>query len=138
MKPVSESTLRQTVVLIDTNIASAHFKGDPAVTPKLQASETIYLPTIVLGELYFGAHRSPVPARNRERIELFAAAAVLLSVDAATAALYGQLKAELMTAGQIIPDNDLWIAALARQHDVTLVSRDQHFGHVTGLKWVVW
>ena len=63
---------------------------------------------------------------------------MMMPVDAATAALYGRLKAELMTPGQIIPDNDLWIAALAKQHDLTLVSRDQHFGHVTGLKWVVW
>ena len=126
------------VVLLDTNIVSAHFKGDPAVTPKLQASETIYLPTVVLGESHFGAHRSPNPAKNMQRIERFVAAAVLLAVDAATAACYGSLKAELTTAGQIIPDNDLWIAALARQHDLTLVSRDQHFGHVVGLKWAVW
>lgn len=125
-------------MLVDTNIVSTHFRGDSAVTPKLQASDTIYLPSIVLGELHFGAHRSPHPARNLERIGRFVAAALLLSVDAATAALYGQLKAELMTAGQIIPDNDLWIAALAKQHDLTLVSRDQHFSHVPGLKWVVW
>ena len=136
--PVSESTLSQTAVLVDTNIVSAHFKGDPAVTAKLQASDTIYLPTIVLGELHFGAHRSPIPARNLERIERFATAVVMMPVDATTGGLYGQLKAELMTAGQIIPDNDLWIAALAKQHDLTLVSRDQHFGHVTGLKWDVW
>jgi tRNA(fMet)-specific endonuclease VapC len=126
------------VVLIDTNIVSAHFKGDPAVTPRLQASDTIYLPSIVLGELHFGAHRSPNPDRNLERVGGFVAAVILVPVDAATAAIYGQLKAELMTAGQIIPDNDLWIAALAKQHDLTLVSRDQHFSHVTALKWVVW
>ena len=136
--PVSESTLGQMAVLVDTNIVSAHFKGDPAVTARLQASDIIYLPTIVLGELHFAAHPSPIPARNLERIERFVAAVMMMPVDAATAALYGQLKAELMTAGQIIRDNDLWIAALAKQHDLTLVSRDQHFGHVTGLKWVVW
>ena len=126
------------MVLVDTNIVSAHFKGDPAVTPKLQASDAIYLPSIVLGELHFGAHRSPNPDRNLERIGRFVAAVMLLSVNAATAALYGQLKAELMTAGQIIPDNDLWIAALAKQHDLTQVRRDRHFSHVTGVKWVAW
>lgn len=135
---MSESTLSQTAVLVDTNIVSAHFKGDPAVTPKLQASDTIYLPTIVLGEMHFGAHRSPHPDRNLERIERFVTAVTLLPVEAATSTLYGQLKARLMTAGQMIPDNDLWIAALAKQHDLMLVSRDQHFSHVTGLKWVVW
>jgi tRNA(fMet)-specific endonuclease VapC len=94
--------------------------------------------SIVLGELHFGARRSPNPVRNFERIGRVVAAVVLMPVDAATAALYGQPKADLMTAAQIIPDNGLWIAALARQHDLTLVSRDEHFGHVTGLKWVVW
>ena len=135
---VSESTLHQTAVLVDTNIVSAHFKGDRAITPRLQACDMIYLPSIVLGELHFGAHRSLNPAGNLERIGRFVAAVMLLSVDAATAVLYGQLKADLMTAGQIIPDNDLWIAALGKQHDLTLISRDQHFAHVTGLKWVVW
>ena len=135
---MSESTLSQTAVLVDTNIVSAHFKGDPAVTPRLQASDTIYLPTIVLGELHFGAHHSPNSARNLERIGRFVAAVVPLSVDAATAVLYGHLKAELAASGQIIPDNDLWIAALAKQHDVTLVSRDRHFSHVAGVKWIIW
>ena len=61
-----------------------------------------------------------------------------VSVDAATAERYGHFKAERMAAGQIIPHNDLWIAALAKQHDLTLVSRDRHFSQVIGLKWVVW
>ncbi len=74
---MSASTLSQTNVLIDTNIVSAHFKGDSAVTPKLQQTDTIYLPSIVLGELHFGAHRSPNPVRNLDRVERFAAAAVL-------------------------------------------------------------
>jgi len=124
--------------LVDTNIVSAHFKADPAVTPNLQASDTIYRPSIVLGELHFGAHRSPDSARNLDRIGRFVTGVVLLSVDAMTASLYGQLKAELTHAGKLIPDNDLWIAALAKQHDLTLVSRDQHFSRVPGLKWVVW
>lgn len=125
-------------ILIDTNIVSAHFKGEPAVTPKLQASSAIYLPAVVLGELHFGARRSANPARNQQRVEQFTAAVVVLSTDTATALIYGQIKAQLATAGAMIPDNDLWIAALGKQYDLTLVSRDQHFGHVPGLKWTIW
>jgi len=124
--------------LLDTNIVSAHFKGEPAVTSKLEAAVTIYLPTIVLGELHFGAHRSPTPSKNLQRIQRFLAAVTVMSVDAATAVLYGEVKADLTSTGNIIPDNDLWTAALAKQHDLTVISRDQHFGHVAGLKWVVW
>jgi tRNA(fMet)-specific endonuclease VapC len=63
---------------------------------------------------------------------------VVLNVDADTAATYGRLKSELSSAGKIIPDNDLWIAALAIQHNLPLVSRDQHFGNITGLNWQMW
>jgi tRNA(fMet)-specific endonuclease VapC len=135
---VSESTLTQTAVLIDTNIVSAHFKGDPAVTTKLKASSAIYLPAVVFGELQFGAYRSSDPARTRQRIEQFVAAVTVLACEKATAMLYGQLKAELTAAGALIPDNDIWIAALARQWDLMLISRDRHFGHVSGVKWKVW
>jgi tRNA(fMet)-specific endonuclease VapC len=52
--------------LIDTNIVSAHFKGDPQVTPNLEASEVVYLPVVVLGELHFGACRSSDLRKNLE------------------------------------------------------------------------
>jgi tRNA(fMet)-specific endonuclease VapC len=135
---VNGSNLSQTGILIDTNIVSAHFKGDPAVTRKLQTSSPIYLPAVVLGELHFGALRSSNPTLNQQRIERFTAAVEVLVTDSATAWFYGQIKAELAAAGTMIPDNDLWIAAVAKQYDVTLISRDHHFGQVLGLKWTIW
>jgi tRNA(fMet)-specific endonuclease VapC len=92
----------------------------------------------VLGELYYGARKSARTAENVERVAAFAAAAAVLSCDAATAALCGELKAQLRAQGTPIPENDLWIAALARQHELTLVSRDAHFGAVRGLAVVSW
>jgi tRNA(fMet)-specific endonuclease VapC len=124
--------------LIDTNIVSAHFKGDPHVTPKLEACEVVYLPLVVLGELHFGARRSSDFRKNLERIEHFTTGTALLGANAETPAHYGRIKAELTAAGLIIPDNDIWIAALSNQHGVPLVSRDQHFSHVPGLQWVIW
>jgi tRNA(fMet)-specific endonuclease VapC len=136
--PASESTAKIHRVLIDTNIVSAHFKADPAVTRKLNETGAIYLPTVVLGELHYGACRSPNKERTLQRIELFLSAVIILGVDGQTSPLYGQMKAELMTNGMIIPDNDLWIAALARQHDLPVASRDAHFGHVPRLDWLKW
>jgi tRNA(fMet)-specific endonuclease VapC len=96
---VNGSTLSQAGILIDTNIVSAHFKSVPTVTPKLQASAPIYLPAIVLGELYFGARRSSNPALNQQRIQQFTAAVIVLATESATASVYGQIKAELTAAG---------------------------------------
>lgn len=85
------------------------------------------MPAIALGELYYGARKS---AR--------AAASAVLACDAATAAAYGEIKAELRARGTPIPENDLWIAALARHHRLTLVCRDAHFSSVPDLKVVAW
>jgi predicted nucleic acid-binding protein len=45
---------------------------------------------------------------------------------------------ELKLAGHPIPENDIWIAALARQHNLPVVSRDLHFRWVEGLKTIAW
>jgi tRNA(fMet)-specific endonuclease VapC len=44
----------------------------------------------------------------------------------------------LRIKGRPIPENDIWIAATARQHDLTLVSRDRHFAEVDNLRWEQW
>lgn len=67
-----------------------------------------------------------------------AATAAVLVCDATTAGLYGELKAALRAQGTPIPENDLWIAALTRQHTLTLVSRDEHFEAVPGLEIERW
>lgn len=62
------------------------------------------------------------------------AACRVLAVDEGTAERYADVRDELKRGGRPIPGNDVWIAALARQHGMPLVSRDQHFDFVSGLK----
>jgi predicted nucleic acid-binding protein len=62
----------------------------------------------------------------------------VLGGDEPTAERYAQIRGELKRIGRPIPSNDLWIAALARQHALPLLSRDQHFDAVPGLKRVGW
>ena len=62
-----------------------------------------------------------------------AAATSVLSCDLGTAHVYGEVKDELRLKGRPIPENDVWIAAVARQHGLMLVTRDEHFQHVNGL-----
>ena len=64
--------------------------------------------------------------------------AILLLPDQGTSERYGLVKSELAAAGRLIPDNDIWIAALARQFDLPLATRDAHFAVVPGLKTLIW
>jgi len=48
------------------------------------------------------------------------------------------VKNALLAKGRPIPENDVWIAALARQHDLVLVTRDEHFAEVDGLTLARW
>jgi len=119
--------------LLDTNVVVAHLRRDPDLTARL-AEVTIYLPWVVLGELHYGAQRAQRREEAVTQVRDFLRIAVLLLPDENTAEHYGQLKAELVQAGTLIPDNDLWIAATAVAHDLTLVTRDQHFSRIPGLK----
>ena len=70
---------------------------------------------------------------NVTRIDEFAASNVVLECDTATARQYGLIKNLLRTKGRPIPENDIWIAAVAQQYQLTLISRDEHFREVDGL-----
>ncbi len=61
-------------------------------------------------------------------------AADIAAVTHATAAVYADIRLELKRAGNPIPSNDVWIAALARQHALPLLSNDTHFDRVDGVE----
>jgi tRNA(fMet)-specific endonuclease VapC len=124
-------------VLLDTNVIIALFSGEPSVSQKLADAE-VFVPSTVLGELYYGARKSANATANLARIEQFAAAVHVLSCDATTAQLYGQVKDRLRVKGRPIPENDIWIAAVAMQHDLPLATRDDHFKEVHGLGLESW
>ena len=63
---------------------------------------------------------------------------MVLKVDQYTAEIYAQIRFELKQKGRPLPDNDIWIAALARQHDLSLVTRDSHFDVVDGIQRMSW
>lgn len=125
-------------VLLDTNIVIALFANDQAVLARLSKTEHIFVPSIVLGELYFGAYKSAHPEGNVHRIEELVTASAVLVCDATTAAYYGRIKKALRDKGRPLPENDIWIAALAQQHRLTVVSRDQHFKEVGNLIVEAW
>jgi tRNA(fMet)-specific endonuclease VapC len=125
-------------VLLDTNILIALLAEEAAVVRHVREAEAVYVPAIALGELYYGARKSARATENVARVTVLAAASAVLACDAATAAIYGEIKAVLRAKGTPIPENDLWIAALARQHQLTLVSRDAHVERIPNLDVVAW
>jgi tRNA(fMet)-specific endonuclease VapC len=78
-----------------------------------------------------------VPA-NLSKIDQFAASVQVLSCDAVTAQVYGEIKDKLRSKGRPIPENDIWIAAAAFQHSLPLVTRDEHFKQIDGLLIEQW
>lgn len=124
--------------LLDTNIVIALSVNDEAVLENLDEDAATYVPSIVVGELFFGAYRSARVQENLARTVEFAANNTVLACDADTARRYGQVRNQLRRAGRPIPENDVWIAAIALQYDLTLVSRDSHFDSVESLEVEVW
>ena len=124
--------------LLDTNIVIALFANELALIQRLGEAEEVFTPSVVLGELYYGARKSKRVKENLMRIEEFAMRSIVLGCDAETARRYGEVKNGLRQRGCPIPENDIWIAAIALQYDLTLVARDVHFGEVDGLEVEAW
>ncbi|PKP60699.1 MAG: VapC toxin family PIN domain ribonuclease [Candidatus Altiarchaeales archaeon HGW-Altiarchaeales-1] len=124
--------------VLDTNIVIALFAGESTVQSHLKTAKEIFLPCIVLGEIYFGAYKSGGTRKNIEKIEKFACANFILACDGETAKEYGIIKSALSARGRPIPENDIWIAAIAKQHKLILVTRDAHFSNVDNLTVETW
>jgi len=124
--------------LLDTNIVIALFADESAVKDRLEEAEEVFVSSIVLGELYYGACKSRRVAENMARIDDFAARNVVLGCDMETARRYGEVKDGLRQKGRPVPENDIWIAAMALRNDLTLVARDVHFREVEGLRVEAW
>jgi tRNA(fMet)-specific endonuclease VapC len=125
-------------VLLDTNIVIGLFAGEKNITEAVSKSEEIFISSIVLGELYFGARKSMNFSGNASRIDEFALDNFILNCDDNTAKEYGRIKDGLRKKGTPIPENDIWIAASACQHHLTLVTRDAHFSEIDGLRTARW
>jgi len=125
-------------VILDTNGLSAVADGEAALEPILRKAAEVAVPVIVLGEYRYGIQQS----RNRQRYEQWLTESIpnyrVLDVDEETARSYATLRSELKQAGTPIPSNDVWIAALCRQHSFPLLSRDRHFDLVGGIERIDW
>ena len=123
---------------LDTNIVIGIFASDTSILHELRSDPKIFLPSIVLGELYYGAMLSLHSKQNVNRLEKFAKKCSVLNCDEETSLIYGKVKSSLKIIGKPIPENDIWIAALALQHKLKLITRDRHFDFIDGLVKEEW
>ena len=125
-------------MILDTNALSAAADNDTAVAAILARAEELAIPVIVLGEYRHGIALS----RNRTSYENWLSGllndCMVLDVTEPTTHYYAEISLELKRKGRPIPTNDLWIAALCRQHSLPLLSQDRNFDLVAGNKRVGW
>lgn len=124
-------------MILDTNALSAIVDGDPGIVGALKPG-TLAIPVVVLGEFRFGIAQS----RRREEYVLWLKVNLtdyeVLDITGETTLHYAQIRLETKQSGKPIPSNDTWIAALCRQLDLPVLSRDRHFDLVKGLRRVAW
>ena len=125
-------------MILDTNALSAVADGQGSATDLLAGAELVAIPVIVLGEYRLGIAQSRHMARYESWLREWIAAVTVLDVDEETTRCYAEIGLELKKKSKPIPANDLWIAALCRQHSLPLVSRDRHFDVVSGLRRMDW
>jgi tRNA(fMet)-specific endonuclease VapC len=125
-------------ILLDTNIVIELFKGNSSVTASLEIYTSINIPFAVLGELQLGAYRSSNPKKHIKQVNDFLSKYTVLNADSVTANNYALIKAALLNKGKPIPENDIWIAAVAKQYDLDLITKDKHFNEIEGLSITYW
>lgn len=125
-------------MILDTNALSAFVDGDPALGRALRRQAYLALPVIALGEFRYGIARSRHRRAYEDWLDEHLADFDVLAVTAQTTTFYGAVRQSLKRLGKPIPANDAWIAALALEHGLPIVSRDEHFDAVPDVDRTTW
>jgi tRNA(fMet)-specific endonuclease VapC len=123
-------------ILLDTNAYVRYLRGDERVLSFLAQADTVYMSVFVLGELLAGFRAGGKEKDNRRILERFLLKSTVTVLDGTleTADFFGLVMASLKKAGTPIPINDVWIAAHAQETGSILVTFDEHFTLVPGLR----
>jgi len=125
-------------VILDTNALSAYADEQMSVFQALSAANILALPVVVIGEYRYGIRLSRQRSGYQQWLNEFIGTCRILDIDESTTNYYADIRVELKESGTPIPVNDVWIAALSRQHGLPVLSRDRHFDAVSGVQRVTW
>ena len=115
--------------VLDTDHCIELLRGKDSVLSKLKSLDDdieIYTTTITAAELFYGAYRMPNPEQRMQEVNAFLSDMEVLDLDLGAARIYGRLKAELTRRGELLADNDLFIASIALSRNLTLVTHNTH------------
>lgn len=123
-------------ILLDTNAYTNLLLGDSAILTELVNADMIYLPVIVLGELFAGFKGGSKEIKNKSALVKFLSkpGVSIIPIGKETAEIFGELKYKLLTAGNPLPINDVWIASCAIETGAVLITDDNHFTKIEGIR----
>jgi len=119
-------------VLLDTSAYSALQRGHQPVIEVLRRSESVAVSPVVLGELYSGFRAGSRWAENAAQLARFLSkpSVRVLNVTEETALRYAEVDSYLRKKGRPMPRNDVWIAAVALEHGLQLLTLDARFRQI--------
>ena len=124
--------------LFDTNIIIGFLKNDQNIVSKISSEKKINITVVTAGELLYGAKNSGNPAGNRSLYVEFFKHCIIHNITEITSEYYAEIRHFLKIAGNPIPENDIWIAAIAKEKNMTIVTRDRHLRLLDFIKTEEW
>jgi len=123
-------------IVLDTNAYSSLLFGDNKILALIESADIIYISVFVLGELYAGFRGGNMEQRNMDLLKKFLLKpqVTILNATNETSLIFGNIKNILKKAGTPLPINDVWIASHSIETDSMLISYDNHFLKIPGLK----
>ncbi len=121
---------------LDTNAYTELARGNVSLASYVKKSIRVGVPIIVVGEIQFGALNGEKVSSNLSLLRKFLATprVEILGIDQTTTRLFGEIATELRRIGKPIQQNDIWIAAICKQHEFTLATNDKGFNAILGLE----
>lgn len=125
-----------TKIVLDTNAYGEFMSGNSVVFDYIIESETVYLSTVMIGELFAGFRGGNRYKQNKDELNVFLnkEGVRVLPVTIETSEIFGEIKDGLKKRGGMIPLNDIWIAAHTVETGSKLITFDSHFKQVSGLR----
>ena len=125
-------------MILDTNALSAWAEQYASALRLIEAQPFLCLPVVVLGEFRFGLRGSRKRSMIEPQLDFLEQTVRVLDITRETATVYATVRFELKQRGKPIPENDVWIASLARQHGLSVMSQDVHFDAIPGIQRLCW
>lgn len=113
--------------LLDTNVIIRFLRGETTLFSLFDDEENLFVSSISVGELMYGAELSSKAEFNRETYFGLCQALNIIAPNEYISAVYGKVKASLKRSGHPLPENDIWIAATAIAENLTLITADSDF-----------